>query len=103
MNEQPTRKQIRLKDYDYGQNGVYFVTVCVKEREPLLGEIVGGDAHIAPYVALSDYGRVVEKYVRSIPGVGKYCIMPNHIHMMIEIWCPEDGPMWASAPTGETM
>ena len=28
--------------------------------------------------------------------------MPNHVHMMLHISAqkPEDGPMWASAPTG---
>lgn len=99
MENQPKRKQNRLKHYDYSQNGIYFVTICVKGHQPLLGTVVGGDAHIAPHVELSDCGRVVEKYVRSIPGVGKYCIMPNHIHMIIEIQDPETGPMWASAPT----
>ena len=39
------RKRIRLQDYDYSSAGVYFVTVCVKDRKRLLGEIVGeGDS-----------------------------------------------------------
>ena len=28
----PTRKDIRLKNYDYSQNGAYFVTVCTKNK-----------------------------------------------------------------------
>ena len=39
----PKRKQIRLQGYDYSSNGVYFVTVCVKERMNLLWENVGAD------------------------------------------------------------
>ena len=31
-----TRKPNRLKNYDYSQNGVYFITVCVKNRNPIL-------------------------------------------------------------------
>ena len=28
----PTRKDIRLKNYDYSQNGAYFVTICTKNK-----------------------------------------------------------------------
>jgi hypothetical protein len=28
------RRSIRLKDYDYSQNGTYFVTICTKDKEP---------------------------------------------------------------------
>ena len=30
---QQKRKSIRLKDYDYSSNGVYFITICVKNRK----------------------------------------------------------------------
>ena len=32
MKELPKRKPNRLKDYDYSQNGAYFVTICAHER-----------------------------------------------------------------------
>ena len=38
----PKRKSTRLKGYDYSTPGMYFVTVCVKNKEYLLGNIVGG-------------------------------------------------------------
>ena len=90
--EQPSRKANRLYKYDYAQNGAYFVTICTKGKKKVLGNIVGDDAHIVP----SHYGAVVQKYIESIPGIDKYVIMPNHIHMLIVI---DNGPMWASAPT----
>lgn len=31
MNELPKRKSIRLQNYDYGSNGLYFVTICTEE------------------------------------------------------------------------
>jgi len=34
------RRSIRLKGYDYSQIGFYFVTICIQNREYLLGEIV---------------------------------------------------------------
>lgn len=27
------RKSIRLSDYDYSKNGLYFITICTKNRE----------------------------------------------------------------------
>ena len=33
------RKSIRLKNYDYSQNGMYFITICTKNREPILSKI----------------------------------------------------------------
>ncbi len=36
------RRSIRLQGYDYSQAGAYFVTICVNQRQPLLGEIENG-------------------------------------------------------------
>ena len=36
------RRSIRLPDYDYSQAGYYFITICVQNRECLLGEIKNG-------------------------------------------------------------
>ena len=38
---QPKRKHPRLRDYDYSRTGVYFLTICTKDRAPILSEIVG--------------------------------------------------------------
>ena len=57
--------------------------------------------HIGPQVRLTPIGTVVEKYLRTIPGIGEYVIMPNHVHMLLHISANDscNGPMWASAPT----
>ncbi len=34
------RKSIRLKDYDYSKEGMYFITICTHNREHLFGEII---------------------------------------------------------------
>src|SRR5665647_972744 len=34
------RRSIRLKGYDYSQEGLYFITICVQDRECLFGDIV---------------------------------------------------------------
>ena len=35
------RKPNRLKEYDYSQNGAYFITMCVQNRHEILCKIVG--------------------------------------------------------------
>ena len=86
------RKPLRLEEYDYSQNGAYFVTLCTQNRRSILSEIVGNDAHIVP----KPCGRVVEKYIRNVPEIEKYVLMPDHIHMIIRL---DNGSMWASTPT----
>ncbi len=95
----PERKKNRLADYDYSQPGAYFITVCVKNHACILGSPVGADAHIGPHMELSAIGNTVEKYTQSIPGVGPYVIMPNHVHMILHVSAknPLEGPMPTSA------
>jgi REP element-mobilizing transposase RayT len=89
------RKPNRIRHYDYSQNGAYFITVCTQDRRKILSDIVGDDAHIVP----KPYGRIVEKYIRNVPEIETYVIMPDHIHMIIRL---DDGSMWASTPTNAT-
>lgn len=97
----PNRKNIRLADYDYSQPGAYFITVCTQNKSNILGSIVGGDAHIAPHTALTAAGKVTEKYLKTIPGIDCYVIMPNHVHMILRISARYTGlgPIWEDAPT----
>ena len=97
----PKRKPTRLQGYDYSTPGAYFITICVKEKQHLLGKIVGDDAHIVPKNILSNYGLICDKYINYINikyenvKVNKYVIMPNHIHLIIFL----NRAMKASPPT----
>jgi REP element-mobilizing transposase RayT len=79
------RKSIRLKKFDYANNGLYFITICVQNREYLFGEIKNNKIH------LNEMGKIVEKHWHKIPKhfpfvvLDKYIIMPNHIHGIIRI------------------
>lgn len=74
------RKNIRLKHYDYAQAGYYFVTVCVKNRAPIFGEILNGVMQLNPC------GRIVEQVWKDLPGhyptvtPDSFIVMPNHFH-----------------------
>ncbi len=42
MKEYARRKSSRLKNYNYSQNGAYFLTICTKDRKMLLGSVGAG-------------------------------------------------------------
>ncbi|NMC57440.1 MAG: transposase [Eubacteriaceae bacterium] len=89
--ELPKRKPQRLKEYDYSQSNAYYITICTKDRMPLLGKIECGN------MVLSEFGKKVKEKLLNISrrndtgvvpyifSIDKYCIMPNHIHAIILI------------------
>lgn len=58
MSGMAVRKRNRLKDYDYSQNGAYFVTLCVKDRAELLCEI-----SVVPYDDDNDGGDYTHGFI----------------------------------------
>lgn len=85
MKKLVTRKPNRLKDYDYSQAGMYFITICIKDRMELLGKIFNQN------MTLSEYGWIVKSEIENITSIRQECliheyvIMPNHLHLIVEI------------------
>jgi len=84
------RKSNRIKDYDYSQYGMYFITICSKNMEQIFGEIfVGDDGNRPAYCKLSRIGLLIKKEIEKIRiirpecEIEKYIIMPNHIHIIV--------------------
>lgn len=79
------RQSIRLKKYNYAKEGMYFITMCVQNRECLLGEIIENK------MQLNNIGETVEKELLNInvkfeqSNIDIYQIMPNHIHIILKI------------------
>ena len=79
------RRSIRLKGYDYAQEGAYYVTIVTWQREFLFGDIVNQEMMLSPY------GEIVQKWWEEIPvhfsnvETGAFVIMPNHVHGVIYI------------------
>ncbi len=78
-------KSTRLKGYNYGSNGYYYVTICTKDRCHYFGEIIN---HKMIY---NRVGYLAIKFWREIPKHFKYVemdafiVMPNHVHGVIRI------------------
>jgi REP element-mobilizing transposase RayT len=89
MMKQPKRKPTRLKDFDYSTPGAYFITMCTHNRKCLFSRIVGA-IHESPENKLTQYGEIAEQVIKLLPdrfdvSIPKYVIMPNHVHLIIEI------------------
>jgi putative transposase len=79
------RHSIRLKDYDYSQAGVYFITMCTYGKESIFGNVVDGE------MQLNECGRVVEEEwmktaeIRKNVELDVSVVMPNHFHGILVI------------------
>ena len=78
-------KSIRLPQWNYESDGAYFITICVKDRKCILGNIVNGKIY------LSKIGEIIQKYWYEIPNhfeniqLDEFIVMPNHIHGILII------------------
>jgi REP element-mobilizing transposase RayT len=97
------RQSIRLKGYDYSQEGLYFITICCQDRICWFGKIdsVGtchDDSvrarHGVPQHGVpqhSEIGKIAHEYWLDIPNhypsvvLHEHIVMPNHVHGIIEL------------------
>jgi putative transposase len=79
------RRSIRLKHFDYSQDGAYYVTIDIQNRECCLGEIVDYE------MILNEAGKMIEEQwialIQRFPNIelDLYQVMPNHFHGIIVI------------------
>ena len=84
--EFPQRKINRIPEYNYNQNGAYFITICTQDRKPILSQIVGDGSPVpktAGLIAEKTIMQITEKYPSV--SVEKHVIMPDHIHILLRI------------------
>ena len=83
-----------MQGHNYAVPGTYEVTIVVKDRQPVFGEIVGTtkSGGEAPHLKPSTLGQIVLD--NEIPKIHHYypmvdiwqvCLMPDHLHMIVRI------------------
>ena len=86
----PERKKNRLKNYDYSQEGCYFVTLCTHNRQNLFvleQSRVGNDLCVVPFLQ----NEIIHKWIKETENkfqnikFEKYVIMPDHLHFIVNI------------------
>ena len=79
----------RLKNWDYSSNAIYFLTICSYQRNCIFGEIENET------MILNEYGKIVENEIINSIKIREqwlfhnWIVMPNHIHLLVEIKKPE--------------
>lgn len=95
--ELPKRKPNRLPDYNYSSPGAYFITICTKDRKCIFWERVGASIARPQKPRLTSWGKIVDAAINKIPfcypaiSVDHYVIMPNHVHLLLQINTDKDG------------
>jgi REP element-mobilizing transposase RayT len=85
MSNLKARKTNRLKNHDYSKSGLYFITICTKDKEEFFGKIIDQK------MVLNEFGEMAQKCWLEIPNhfpnakLDRFVIMPNHVHGVIEI------------------
>ncbi len=93
----PKRKSIRLKEFNYSQSGAYFITICTQNRKNLFWEKCYTNIDNIQEIKLSTYGIIVNDSIKKIAkkysfvNIEKYVIMPNHVHLLLQINFDDNG------------
>lgn len=89
------RKTLRLKTYNYSEQGLYFITICTEKKAKTLAEIIALDGHLEDFsnniYNLTTKGKLVTETLDSMSvfsnkvDVLKYVVMPNHVHIILKV------------------
>ena len=81
------RKSSRASWHEYN-GGDYFVTICTKNRNHYFGKIVDGAMQLT---AVGEYLKLQIENTEIIRNgdvtIPLYTIMPNHVHLIVSIYC----------------
>jgi hypothetical protein len=82
----------RAQWWNYENEGLYFLTICVENQECCFGEVQAVDGVINMYC--NDLGQIAQRCWEEIPQhfanvlLDAYIIMPNHIHGILQLTAP---------------
>lgn len=82
----------RKPNWDYSADALYFLTIVTQNRECILGDVINSE------MVLSEMGKIVNAEflksfeIRNELFLHEYVIMPNHLHMIVEICNPTVEP-----------
>ena len=79
------RHSVRLKDYDYSQEGAYFITICTVNHSTILGNIENGTINLSPIGGIVQDLWARNPESQSGIEIDQFIIMPNHLHGIIVI------------------
>ena len=85
----PKRRSIRILEYDYTQQGAYFISICTHLKKHIFGEITSGSMKLSPLGEIAHYQWLQLPQRFSNIELDAFIIMPNHIHGILIINKPQ--------------
>lgn len=76
----------RLRGWDYSQTGSYFVTICVKDKNRIFGNIINDEIVLSPIGNIARHEWLKTAELRKNVKLDEFIIMPNHFHGIIFIY-----------------
>jgi len=100
MNEQYKNKyritSARRPNWDYGSHGLYFVTICTKDRARYFGEIIeSAETQSIASLQATSIGNIAHENWLKIPKyhpyveLDEFVVMPDHLHGILFINKPD--------------
>tara|TARA_R110002049_G_scaffold246847_5_gene420957 strand:+ start:3712 stop:4248 length:537 start_codon:yes stop_codon:yes gene_type:complete len=87
------RKSPRLKNWNYGSNGLYFITINTKNRVHSFGEIQNNQMVYSAVGAIANVLWFELQHRNKYVSLGEFAIMPNHLHGIIQLENPNNKPL----------
>jgi putative transposase len=81
-------RSTRLNNFNYSNQGIYFITICTLHHNNFFGKIFGN------MMVLSEIGVIANQCLSSIPihfqdiCLETFVIMPNHVHILVHVETP---------------
>lgn len=76
--------------YDYSSDGLYFITICIKDRLPYFGQIENNTMYPSKIgdIVIEEWLKTPELRKSMNIELDEFCIMPNHFHAIIKLGNP---------------
>lgn len=75
----------RAPFWNYGWNGLYFVTICTKDMHHYFGKVENGTMQFSKIgeIALNNWNLIASEF--TFIKLREFVVMPNHVHGILEI------------------
>lgn len=75
----------RLANHDYSAEGLYFITLNIKNGVTLFGDIYDGELQLNGFGEIAKEEWLKTTQIRDNIALHEFIVMPNHFHAIIEV------------------
>ena len=83
-------KQFRLPHFNYSSTGLYYITICTRNKVRYFGRIKNGEMVTSAIGIIAEECWMLIPEISSFASLDQFIIMPDHIHGIIHIDNPDE-------------